>query len=116
MLLCLFQDTLRPSSQILTPESFDIFVAGKAKGDTWLVDFHAPWCSHCQELAPVWNKLAKVCLLFALRLCRSDGKREPRFACSLLFACVVQTERGSQGLLALCSSLASFRQKEGGKF
>ncbi|XP_028393271.1 dnaJ homolog subfamily C member 10-like [Dendronephthya gigantea] len=58
-LLEFIEDTLRPSSQILTPESFDALIAGKAKGDTWLVDFHAPWCSHCQELAPVWNKLAK---------------------------------------------------------
>lgn len=48
----------------MTPETFQSLVAQRNVGETWLVDFYAPWCGPCNELAPEWNKLAKVRYFF----------------------------------------------------
>ncbi|EQK98910.1 hypothetical protein G6O67_003750 [Ophiocordyceps sinensis] len=40
----------------LTPSNFDDVVL--KSGKPTLVEFFAPWCGHCKQLAPVWEELA----------------------------------------------------------
>ena len=40
----------------LTDANFDSLVFGS--DDLWLVEFFAPWCGHCKNLAPEWTKAA----------------------------------------------------------
>lgn len=41
----------------LIPENFDKVVL--TSGKPALVEFFAPWCGHCKNLAPVWEELAQ---------------------------------------------------------
>lgn len=51
---------LDPKVVFLTPDSFEELVERKKEDDVWAVDFFAPWCGHCRQLAPEWNKFAKM--------------------------------------------------------
>lgn len=41
----------------LTAESFQKLVT--TSQDPWFIEFYAPWCPHCQHLAPTWQQLAR---------------------------------------------------------
>lgn len=44
-------------NQELTHESFEKLVSGTL--EPWFIKFYAPWCHHCQQLAPNWINLAR---------------------------------------------------------
>ncbi|KAJ1855208.1 hypothetical protein GGH12_003213 [Coemansia sp. RSA 1822] len=41
---------------VLTKENF----AERTAAGPWFVEFYAPWCPHCQHLAPEWDRLSVV--------------------------------------------------------
>lgn len=42
----------------LTPSNFDKLVTNS--DDVWIVEFYAPWCGHCKNLVPEYQKAAKA--------------------------------------------------------
>ncbi|VDM24465.1 unnamed protein product [Toxocara canis] len=53
------EDLRSPSVQELSEADFNNLVSGRSEGTIWLVDFFAPWCGPCQELAPEFRRLAR---------------------------------------------------------
>jgi protein disulfide-isomerase A6 len=48
-----------PSKVVTLKDStFDTVVMDGSKDV--LVEFYAPWCGHCKNLAPIWESLAKT--------------------------------------------------------
>lgn len=45
------------NSVSLTAESFQKRVT--MSQDPWFIKFYAPWCHHCQAMAPIWTELGK---------------------------------------------------------
>lgn len=54
------KDTLNPPVLSLNSETFQQLVKDREADQMWLVDFFAPWCGPCQQLAPEWRQLAKM--------------------------------------------------------
>ncbi|XP_050310725.1 dnaJ homolog subfamily C member 10-like [Anthonomus grandis grandis] len=52
------QDAINPVVVNLNEDNFSLLARKPAK-EMWVVDFFAPWCGPCQQLAPEFRKLAK---------------------------------------------------------
>jgi len=50
------EDDSKSSIIILDDEKFKSEVLGSKY--SWFIKFYAPWCGHCKNMAPTWNKLA----------------------------------------------------------
>lgn len=48
------RDACGEGSVTLTQQNFD----RRTRTGFWLLNFHAPWCAHCQQLAPTYEKVA----------------------------------------------------------
>ncbi|XP_012555304.1 uncharacterized protein LOC100198247 isoform X1 [Hydra vulgaris] len=53
-----FSNTLAEYTLTLTKENFDSHVLDSRKNV--LVEFYAPWCGHCKNLAPTYEKVAET--------------------------------------------------------
>ncbi|XP_014238897.1 dnaJ homolog subfamily C member 10-like [Trichogramma pretiosum] len=54
------KETMNPTVIRLTSENFEKKLVKKLIRDIWVVDYFAPWCGPCRQLAPEWNKVAKA--------------------------------------------------------
>jgi len=64
---------------VLTDETFDEQLD---KGGDWFIEFYAPWCGHCQKLAPIWEELASSTKDFKVAKvnCQEEDDLANRFA------------------------------------
>ncbi|KAI1726857.1 thioredoxin domain-containing protein [Ditylenchus destructor] len=53
------EESLNPSVQELTSDTFDKEITNRPQGKVYVVDFYLSWCGPCQQLAPEFRKLAR---------------------------------------------------------
>lgn len=71
-------DGVESAVTVLTDANFEELVNG-GKDTPWFVEFYAPWCGHCQSLAPEWERLPAL-LGDNVRVGKVDGTEEKRLA------------------------------------
>jgi len=62
---------------VLTDANFNEIVG--TSEDLWIVEFYAPWCGHCKNLEPQWNKAASD-LKGEVKLAKVDATQNPSLA------------------------------------
>ncbi|XP_012286037.1 dnaJ homolog subfamily C member 10 [Orussus abietinus] len=53
-------EAMNPSVIRLTSKNFEQRIIKKRARLIWAVDYFAPWCTPCQQLAPIWTSVAKA--------------------------------------------------------
>lgn len=61
---------------VLTDENFNDLMSSE---ELWIVDFYAPWCGHCKNLEPEWNKAATN-LKGEVKVAKVDATAQPSLA------------------------------------
>jgi hypothetical protein len=51
-----------PADDLVMPLTLSSFDRHVGNGSTWMVEFYAPWCKHCQALQPVLEASARELL------------------------------------------------------
>ncbi|CAK9304476.1 unnamed protein product [Gordionus sp. m RMFG-2023] len=64
----------------LTDANFADKIFNDQSGDFWLVEFYAPWCGHCKQLAPEWASAANTLKGKAVKLAALDATQHPLIA------------------------------------
>ncbi|CAD6184800.1 unnamed protein product [Caenorhabditis auriculariae] len=59
-LIDFLENAIDPAVTELTPDTFEELAMQRGEEETWIVDFFAPWCGPCQQLAPELQRAARA--------------------------------------------------------